>query len=393
MLSKITQKKQQQDFTHIWLMACNSRQILLRIVIIIMFSGQFAQNPKLVRKVIRKTTRAFFASQNKQISGICTGLTVSSAAAVGLIREESSLEICFILLFGLLMSPNESDSKTGMILMKEGIKNRKDFKHLLCGRGGLVGRIVMALLRYRTSQSSSRESSQRTPLHALLNALEVLQELVERNEQGWDQSETEDLIVELRITGECVKQNKNEKMKEKEKIEEKQEIKQEDIKEEIEDDEDDMNDGENILAKKSRNILQNLQANGFKEEKKMEKEQKRNLEIKLREYEEDKRISEEHARVAEQRAIVAEERIRISEVHVLELEQRIKVTEDRARDAEEIVQSAEYPINIRFAFENKYPNYIQLNEEDGRLCKATVKTKDDHLCLPINFVAIKGIIR
>lgn len=33
-----------------------------------------------------------------------------------------------------------------------------------------------------------------------------------------------------------------------------------------------MNDGENILAKKSRNILQNLQANGFKEEKKMEKE-------------------------------------------------------------------------------------------------------------------------
>ncbi|KAA6374945.1 MAG: hypothetical protein EZS28_029528, partial [Streblomastix strix] len=193
-------------------------------------NGDLINNPDLARKTIERTAKSFFDSKpNTHLEATYSSLIACSSAQTGNMSVKASLEICFAILYDMLLSPFKNDSDLARNLLAEGIRKRKDFRLLLQKRGGFIGRAAKVIhdmdIQPQTSQqqilqatsssssfsssSSSSSSSSFESLnlitmqhHVLLNITDVFRELADGGVRHWDPIEADELLEVMDVKNE-----------------------------------------------------------------------------------------------------------------------------------------------------------------------------------------------
>ncbi|KAA6382455.1 MAG: hypothetical protein EZS28_022018 [Streblomastix strix] len=285
------------DFTHILDAVENGADGALLTLQHYILGGELASNPGLARKTTEKIARTFFTQPDSKIASTFASVLSSSLSWTGRMSEQTALEIFVSLLFGMLISDDAVESELGMNLIREGVKKKKEFRRVICGRGGLLGRSALIL-----TPSTSSSLNMITPLHVQLNVIELLIDLAKGKVSIWDTSESESLLDALQLN-----------------IEE---------EEENNDKDDDEND-EDRLKENIRTLLHVLDSKGLKKKSQISNNERKEFEDRIRFAEERVRISEEGKRKAEEENRVAQQLVILLETGEKEAEERARIAEEK----------------------------------------------------------------
>ncbi|KAA6396253.1 MAG: hypothetical protein EZS28_008220 [Streblomastix strix] len=113
-----------------------------------------------------------------------------------------TMEYTVALLFELLMSPSEIESEISLNLIKEGLKQRKDFRNAICGHNGILGR------------SANVISQPFNSIHSLLNLVDLLLEVAKSGIRNWNPVEADEIekdkfrITIIICTDQCIEKRK-----------------------------------------------------------------------------------------------------------------------------------------------------------------------------------------
>ncbi|KAA6391400.1 MAG: hypothetical protein EZS28_013074 [Streblomastix strix] len=293
---------EQGDFTHILDAVESGADGALLTLQHYILGGELVQNPGQARKTSEKIARTFFAQPDSKLAGTFASVLSSSLAWTGRMSEQTALEVFVSLLFGMLISDDAVESELGMNLIREGVKKKKEFRRVICGRGGLLGRSALIL-----TPSTSSSLNMITPLHAQLNVIELLIDLAKGKVSIWDTSDSESLLDALQLN----------------------------IEEEKDNDKDDDENDEDRLNDNIKSLLLLLDSKGLKKKNQISNNERKEFEDRIRIAEERTRIVEEEKRKAEEGERKAEEEKRVAQQLVILLETGKKEAEERARIAEE----------------------------------------------------------
>ncbi|KAA6381417.1 MAG: hypothetical protein EZS28_023058 [Streblomastix strix] len=310
------------DFTHILDAVENGADGALLALQHYILGGQLTSNPELSQKTTEKIARTFFAQPESKLTGTFASVLSSSLAWTGRMSELTALEIFVSLLFGMLISDDTVESELGMNLIREGVKKKKEFRKVICGRGGLLGRSALIL-----TLSTSSSLNMITPLHVQLNVIELLLDLAKGKVSIWDTSDSELLLDALQLN-----------------IEEE--------KEKEDDDKDDDDNDEDRLKENIKSLLLLLDLKGLKKKSQISNDERKEFEDRIR--------------ITEERVRIVEEQKRIEEDIRRKAEEQKRIAEKRQRNAEEGKRSAEEQVTrLQIEKETQLNNLIHQTGQSG----------------------------
>ncbi|KAA6388052.1 MAG: hypothetical protein EZS28_016422 [Streblomastix strix] len=278
----------------------------------------------------------------------------------------------------MIESYDENISDIGAEIMKKGISNKKkkEFSRQLCKQGGIIGRAASYLnqlqidvpieskhfqLNHLASSSSSSpfqtSFEQKVSIHAIINYVNVLQELVKCDTRQWDQNETEDLLDSLHYVLGIIGNNQKE---EKQEDQENKFDQKEQINDEVEQDFDSMK--QNIV-----NLLILLNSKGFIQGRKEKEKEKKEQNDRLN-------LIEEEKRNLEQRLNEQQQQIRQLEQQRREADERAQQSEQRSIESIQRAEQAEQQKNI--AIEAKSKVELKNKDLEDKLTKVEKERKE-----------------